>query len=119
MTSPLEPSALNSSSPTSRSVFRLIVRGAGCTNREADALRLVLLDFWKEHAGVDELGRQLRAFDKADPKGDQGWEPRLGIWFGLSERPSGETIEDDDPLLSGVSPEFGANVARALRELQS
>jgi hypothetical protein len=114
MTSPIPGAAIGATSPTSRATFRLVARGAGATNRDADTLRRALLTQWSEHEGTYGLERRLRSLDGEDPSGVQGVDARLAVWFSFDDR-SEPAVVPDDPLLAGLSDEFRTQLVDIMR----
>ncbi|MFK7917908.1 MAG: hypothetical protein AB8G14_07510 [Ilumatobacter sp.] len=111
MTTPIPPTAINAEAPTSRSVFRLLARAVGATNRDADTLRHELLVMWGDEDGTYELVRALQTWDEADPEGIEGVESRLAVWFGCVDEADGRLVAESDPLLEGLSEEFRVRLA--------
>ena len=109
------PSALDAAAPTSRSTFRLLAGCIGATNREADTLRRSLLTRWAHHAEPDELVDRLRALDRSDPEGAQGVEARLAVWFALTGPDDGRLVDENDPVLTGLSDELRTHLAATTR----
>lgn len=126
---PLPDSAIGAPSPTSRSVFRLVVRAVGATNREADALRHTLLTRWAEPGAeghdVAHLEDVLHALDATDPDGGLGAEVRLAAWFGFGGDDAGHDADPGARLAiawaqdSGASADVMAEVARLVRAAAS
>jgi hypothetical protein len=115
MNSPIPAAAIGATAPTSRATFRLIAKCVDATNRDADTLRLDLLARWSEHAGPYDLERRLRALDSSDPAGEQGAEARLAVWFAFAGSDADPIIDDDDPLLAGLSDGFRTRLAAIAR----
>jgi len=115
MTSPIPRAAIDATSPTSRSTFRLLAGCIDATNRDADTLRHALLAQWAEHAGTHELVRQLRRLDHSDPDGAQGVEARLAVWFSFADPGDGQLVTEDDPVLTGLSDELRNRLAGTAR----
>lgn len=119
MSSPLPPSAIDATAPTSRSTFRLIAGCVDATNREADTLRRALLAQWATNAGPDDLVDRLQSLDRSDPDGEQGVEARLAVWFAHSEPSGGQLVAENDPVLAGLSNELRSRLAATPRPTQS
>lgn len=118
MITPVPPAALAAPAPTSRSIFRLLARSVGATNREADALRHALLSTWAEGSGADDLDARLASLDRSDPQGARGVDARLAIWFTIADPGNGRLVRDNDPVLTGLSDELRNRLAEMLREPQ-
>jgi len=119
MTAPLPLAAIDADAPTSRSIFRLIAKSVGATNRDADNLRQALLAQWAEHDGTYELVRRLRSVDSSDPDGSLGAEARLAIWFFFADPGDGRLVAEHDPVLGEISDEWRSRVAGLDRPLQA
>ena len=115
MTSPIPRAAIDATSPTSRSTFRLLAGSIEATNRDADTLRHALLAQWDEHVGADDLVRRLRRLDHSDPEGAQGAEARLAIWFSFADPGDGRLVAEDHPALVGLSEPFRNRLGATLR----
>lgn len=118
MTTPVPPAALAAPAPTSRSIFRLLARSVGATNREADSLRHALLSTWAQGSGVDELEDRLGSLDQSDPQGALGVEARLAVWFTFADPGDGRLVREDGAVLTGLSDELRKRLAEMSREPQ-
>ena len=101
------------------SIFRLIAKSVGATNRDADNLRQALLAQWAGHDGTYELVRRLRSVDSSDPDGSLGAEARLAIWFFFADPGDGRLVAEHDPVLGEISDEWRSRVAGLDRPLQA
>jgi len=115
LTSPIPPTAIAATAPTSRSTFRLLAKCIDATNREADTLRHALLAQWAEHGGTDELVDRLRSLDRSDPDGVRGVEARLAVWFSFADPGDGRLVTKDDPVLTELSDQLRNRLARTTR----
>jgi hypothetical protein len=115
MSSPIPRAAIDATTPTSRSTFRLLARCIDATNRDADTLRHALLMQWDEHGGTHDLVRRLRRLDQADPDGARGVEARLAVWFSFNDPGDGRLVTVDDPVLSELSEELRNRLAGTTR----
>ncbi|MGB3737069.1 MAG: hypothetical protein WA964_19095 [Ilumatobacter sp.] len=118
MTSPIPLAAIDADAPTSRSIFRLVAKSVGATNRDADTLRQALLARWAEHDGTYELVRRLQSLDSSDPDGALGAEARLAVWLSFAEPVDGRLIAATDPVMAGISDELRDRLAGVQRPPQ-
>lgn len=95
---------------TSRAAFRAAARSAGATNRQADALRRILLDAWEVGAGTSELSEQLSAAGPAE---------RLTVWFSFAGPGGTQDLTSSDPVFDSVEPELCGQILTALSPTSS
>ena len=119
MTSPLPTAAINATAPTSRSTFRHLVGCIDATNRDADTLRHGLLAQWGEQSDAQVLVRRLRSLDHSDPDGALGVDARLAVWFAFADPGDGRLVNEDDPVLVGLSDEFRNRLVGTARPAQN
>ncbi len=91
--------ATTAPSPTSRANFRLLAKGIGATNREADSLRHVLLANWGERGTTDGLLGQLGMVDPLELQESVA----LGYWLSFDTPDQVRSVLDSDPLLAELS----------------